>query len=256
MANWLDNIRELVRADWQVQVGAAALVLTAGMALYSISWNVFDGYQLTQLSASQAKSGISQPKSAVGQELNTVLNAPVFGTYESEEIERVNTTLTLLGIMNSSDDEERRAFIAEPKKEVGVYVEGDEVSQGLKVSKILDDRVILSRFGTRETLYIDWDTLDGVGSTRTSSSKTSASAVSSGSVKRTAQERQDYLKTLRERFKAKRGNTTFDNSELNELRKDPERRDEYLQKIRERFRNGSGLMGRDYRQSLKRGNTN
>ena len=82
---------------------------------------------------------------------------PIFGTYIEQKVEKINTSLNLLGIMMATDPQFRRAFIAEPDKDVFVYREGDELSSGLKVYRIYPDKVLLLRFGKPETLYIAWE---------------------------------------------------------------------------------------------------
>ena len=118
---------------------------------------VVDFVRIGNLTDSQQQELVMNNLNNDVRTLNSIIDSPLFGTYVELKVEKVNTTLRLLGIMSANQRDLRRAFIAEPKMSAIVYQEGDEISKGLKVHRIDSDKVTLLRYGKPETLYIAWD---------------------------------------------------------------------------------------------------
>jgi type II secretory pathway component PulC len=207
MYSILPKINEISRGPWQTQLAAVLLLLASLLLVLSIVNQSIEAYQLSKLD-DKVKQEISSSSAVTkGNSVKTILNAPIFGKHQPNAVERVNTTLNLSGIVNSTKSDQRLAFISQPDEDVSVYREGDEITNGLKLQKIYDDKVTLLRFGALETLYIDWEKIDsnnGASSLsykpKTSQSKVSRSNVSKP-VKRPTFDREQYLEKMRERFK-------------------------------------------------------
>jgi len=83
----------------------------------------------------------------------------IFGRHQSMP-QRINTTLKLHGVMEAENYKNSRAIISSEGEESDTYQVGEQISPALKLQRVYDDRVILSRNGVLETLYLDWGEVD------------------------------------------------------------------------------------------------
>lgn len=212
MRSILPKISQISRSPWQTQLAAVILVLASLILVVSTVSQLQDAFQLSKLDEQAKQVGNRSVVAVQGSSVKTILNAPIFGKQESVKAERINTTLKLSGIVNSGRPEERYVFIAKPNEEAKVYREGDEISNGLKIRKIFDDKVTLMRYGALETLYVDWEKIDNNNAVTRSTSFTSNStrptvtrpSTTTPTVSPSKVNREDFLQKMRERFKDSR----------------------------------------------------
>jgi len=109
---------------------------------------------------------VTAPERAAAIDLNRILAAQLFGTYQPpanpaaaalETAPETQLNLTLLGIFADAHDVKgSRALIGNGNDEKP-YAVGDEVARGVILKAIFADRVVLSRNGRLETLRLDKD---------------------------------------------------------------------------------------------------
>lgn len=200
------KINELIRSPWQTQF-AAGLVLLIALVLVSSTIKQFhDVYNLTKLNDNTLVVESTNTAAMQASAVKIILAASIFGQHEVEKVERINTTLKLSGVVNSSVSDQKLAFISQPDQDAKVYHEGEELSKGLTLNEIFDDRVTLLRYGVAETLYIDWQVMDADNLAnqfgRNSSAKiTPAQVKSAPNGVSPSFNREEYLEKMRERFK-------------------------------------------------------
>ncbi len=144
-------VRESQGQLWSIAIVVLVIVIaiTTVYALYD---------SLTQLSfGRKADQQLSPVINATSESTITqVIQAPLFGASEPSATAHINTSLSLLGIMASTDQAKARAFIASQGSKAKVYKVNDEIVDGGRISSIYADRVVLLRDGRLETLYLDW----------------------------------------------------------------------------------------------------
>ena len=102
-------------------------------------------------------------------DVDAIASAHLFGAADASVAQLPTTIdapdtrldLTLRGISSSTSDRYARALIAGPDGKEKVYAVGGEVPGGARVHAIHDDRVLLNRRGTLETLRLPKFSMDG-----------------------------------------------------------------------------------------------
>ncbi|WP_028007838.1 type II secretion system protein GspC [Solimonas flava] len=97
--------------------------------------------------------------------VQALADAHLFGAYQpapsaqnAAEAPDTRLSLTLLGILSATAENESRALIGSSDGEEKPYAIGDDVIRGVSLQAIFPDRVVLSRNGTLETLRLNKDT--------------------------------------------------------------------------------------------------
>ena len=85
-----------------------------------------------------------------GQEDNSRINSPATPTTTPE----IPSILILQGILYTPNHVDALAIISEPKGKNFVAKKGDSIAQNISLVDILEDRIILSRYGEMETLRL------------------------------------------------------------------------------------------------------
>ncbi len=97
-------------------------------------------------------------------DLPALVDQHLFGSYQRSpdgqnlaEAPETRLSLSLLGILASSPDNESRALIGSSDGDEKPYAIGDDVIRGVRLQAIFADRVVLARDGTLETLRLNKD---------------------------------------------------------------------------------------------------
>lgn len=192
--------QDVVNGSWQLQAAAGIFIAVMLLLLITIVYQIVDVSRLDHLTDPQSARAADAAALQQQNRVASVVGSPIFGSYVDQKIEKVNTTLRLLGIMSTDQSDLRRAFIAEPDQIALVYQEGDEISKGLKVHRIYTDKVTLLRYGKRETLYIAWDQINGEVRKRPRA-VTRATIKKSRWRARPSFNREEYMEKIQERLK-------------------------------------------------------
>lgn len=198
--------QDVINGSWQLQLAATAFACMALIMVFTLLSQVGDFTRYVQ-SDDEVSEELQINNTVPGTKVvNQIVQSPIFGTYIEQKVEKINTSLDLLGIMMATDPQLRRAFIAEPNKDSFVYREGDELSTGLKVHRIYPDKVLLLRYGKPETLYIAWEQGLEEGQfikpkARTNATKRPTTKARAKSRSRSPQfNREDYMEKMRDRL--------------------------------------------------------
>ncbi|MEP7247690.1 MAG: type II secretion system protein GspC, partial [Gammaproteobacteria bacterium] len=164
-ASWLENLpapdrwREIMLAHGP-RIATWVLALALGVQAALIVTDLTGG-KAGALDASSAPSGASQ---APAQRLNVaaIANSDLFGTPKSgapadanaADAPQTTMALVLTGIIAADDPRNGLAILGENATSAKVFAVGDTVPGGVKLHSVFNDRVILDRNGTLESLAL------------------------------------------------------------------------------------------------------
>ncbi len=164
LAALLIRVNALYRLHGSRLPPIAALLLSALLAwqMAGLLWMLMP---LPKSAAWTPAPGFVDPAPArAALNIDAIANAHLFGQYEvsasaASLINAPDTQLnfTLLGILAGASEQESLALIAKDSADEAPYSIGDDVSPGVNLQAIFQDRVILSRNGRLETLRLDKD---------------------------------------------------------------------------------------------------
>lgn len=215
-------------SSWLNKVYLAVIALFVILISVSLVWHVYDGVKIFNMiyKPDMQKSLFVSTDASIGKK--SADTSAIFGSYKKVP-ERVNTNLKLLGVIESNHYKNSRAIIASQNGEGELYTVGDEISPGLSLYRVLENRVILSRNGRFETLYMDWgDVENNTSTTKTVSQPTKPILpYSRSNMPGLGGDFSNKLKELREKYQ---------NGYLNNIK------DVDLKEIRERFKNMRSIV--------------
>lgn len=151
----LQQVNNLYLSSWRNKAYLAVLALLSSFIIISVAWHAYDSINVVQLVYQQ-----NDVEKVTGAKMTAARKTrfqplAIFGSHEKVP-ERVNRSLKLLGVIESTHFSNSRAIIASQKRRGEIYTVGDEISSGLKLHRVFNNRVILNRSGVLETLYLDW----------------------------------------------------------------------------------------------------
>ena len=157
MKVWLKQFNPLSAKGWQAQLAVGLVLLGAFFLLTAVAWQLYSSLRVTGVVEKVVKT-VKLQKQAVVKKLTSKNKKPaIFGQFKPVAKERVNTDLILLGILKATNKQDSKAIIAKKGKDEDVYAIGDRIANGLNVYRIYEDRVVVTRYGAHETLYIKWE---------------------------------------------------------------------------------------------------
>jgi general secretion pathway protein C len=139
---------------------SAILIFLIGWTLADLIWALVPMPEAARWRPAPAAPTAAAPASR-GPDIVTITNARLFGAYQASapvDVSRApdtNLSLTLLGILAGSNEDDSRALISTQNGEEAPYSIGQDVTPGVSLHAIFPDRVILSRSGAFETLRLD-----------------------------------------------------------------------------------------------------
>lgn len=142
-------------SSWRNKAYLGVLALLSAFIVISILWHTYDTVQIIRLVTVDANVDKADNTTKAVNRKARQLPLAIFGSHEQVP-ERVNRSLKLLGVIESTNYRNSRAIIASRNGEGEIYNVGDEISPGLKLHRVFDERVILNRNGVLEMLYMDW----------------------------------------------------------------------------------------------------
>jgi general secretion pathway protein C len=139
---------------------AAVFALLLGRALADLAWSLVPVPEPARWQPPPVASSSTRSTAAV--DINTIVNAHLFGRYETAPAEtallsapETPLNLTLVGLLADDRENYSRALIAVQNADEKGYAIGDDVTRGVTLQAIFPDRVILSRNGRLETLSLE-----------------------------------------------------------------------------------------------------
>jgi len=140
----------------------AAALLAAQLAL--LVWKVVPG-------AARKPPPVHPPAAGPAMDVSQLIRAPLFGappvsTANGANAPRTRVALVLTGTLAVSDPKQGLAIIGETAQSGRVYAVGGTLPGGVRLHEVYQDRVVLDRDGTLETLPLPRQTLAGAGGAR------------------------------------------------------------------------------------------
>jgi general secretion pathway protein C len=145
-----------VRGVELVLVAVLAFILAQGV------WLVIYGDAVRPLSV-DTDTALSVSGGARATDLSILSSSGLFEEPANESITapviapQTRLNLTLRGVRSGTDPRSGAAFIETPRSGQRSYGVGDEIADGVELEEIYEDRVIISRRGARESLFISED---------------------------------------------------------------------------------------------------
>lgn len=146
-------------SSWQNKAYLLGLATLSFFIVLGVAWQVYDGINVFNIIYKpQAAEKVLAVKQVTTGKM-PFQPSVIFGSYK-KAIQRVNRSLTLLGVIESTNYKHSSAIIALKNGKGEFYSVGEEISPGLTLYRVFDDRVILNRGGVLETLYLGWGNLE------------------------------------------------------------------------------------------------
>ncbi len=107
-----------------------------------------------------SQSGLSGGAGTRVTDMSVLTQSGLFATREQvadagpQIAPETRLNLTLRGVRSGADARSGAAFIEAPGRGQGSYAAGDEIANGVRLEEIYEDRVIINRGGSRESLFI------------------------------------------------------------------------------------------------------
>lgn len=158
-------IRTLTRPPLGLRVAALSLLAALLGVIWSqlvLTWTV--GPVLPLPDARFTGQGITITSTAFGSDFTIlVANDPFFESdassspLPSQQVLAPETTLDLklYGVRAGQDPRAGSAIVRTPDKRQGSYRVGDTIMDGVELEQVLPDRIVISRVGARESLFLD-----------------------------------------------------------------------------------------------------
>ncbi|MFK8031969.1 MAG: type II secretion system protein N, partial [Gammaproteobacteria bacterium] len=146
----------------------ALLVIWCASKLASITWMLLDKpkYDISTMQTVSAPVPSADGSQALNEQVSVIRNANLFGAYvappqgelaniqpDEEVPETQLTDLTLKGTVASTSDDNGLAVV-ERSGEENVFVIGDDIAPGIKLSRVFATEIHLSRNGVIEKLLL------------------------------------------------------------------------------------------------------
>jgi len=139
-----------------------AVILGLVWARLVLTWTTGPVLPVPKFAAPQVNASASPPLS----ELNTtalVSSDPFFASvpdmpksmHRAVNAPETTLDLKLFGVRAGHDSSQGSAIVRTPDKRQGSFQVGDALFEGVRLEQVLPDRVVISRGGVRESLYLD-----------------------------------------------------------------------------------------------------
>lgn len=151
----IKQINKIALSSWKNKLFLSIIFVLSCFILYSFLSDIYDTVQVVRLVHKDIEVKKGPQKVQTFMTDAQLHPSDIFG--ENQSSNRVNTSLTLEGVVLASDNANSAAIIAPQNGQSQLYNVGEEVLPGLKLEHVYHDYVVLNRSGVLEKLYIDWN---------------------------------------------------------------------------------------------------
>lgn len=205
------KLSKYLQGNAENRVWVLLLIGAASIILFTIVMQAISGIQVSNwLKQTEQNSHTATQEAAITQ-IKNGKQYPIFGV-QLQTAHRVNTDLTLHGVIKAPDPRLGKAIIAGKDKESDIYSVGDDIKDGIKLYRVYEDRVLIKGYRGIETLYLAWDKLTSSSSPINNNDSDNEDATREQPVKRgqVSEEMQERLKKIRERYQERFKNLDFE----------------------------------------------